>query len=98
TLSTTLGTTGATRKLVPSLVEARGTSFSAPLVSGVVARVLQKLLVPLDSGAKTVEGVRSWLKTNASRVGTAPLDHPWANVAFPYTFDTVREGIAQAPK
>jgi len=98
TLSTTLGTTGATRKLVPSLVEARGTSFSAPLVSGVVARVLQKLLVPLDSGATTVEGVRSWLKTNASRVGTAPLDHPWANVAFPYTFDTVREGIAQAPK
>jgi subtilisin len=98
TLSTTLGTTGATRKLVPSLAEARGTSFAAPLVSGIVARVLQKLLVPLDSGATTVEGVRTWLRTNASGAGTAPVDHPWANVAFPYTFDGVREGIAQAPK
>jgi len=98
TLSTTLGTGGATRKLVPSLAEARGTSFAAPLVSGIVARVLQKLLVPVDSGATTVEGVRTWLRTNASRAGAAPLDHPWANLVFFYNFDGVREGIAQAPK
>jgi hypothetical protein len=76
-------------------VEARGTSFSAALVSGVVARVLQKLLVPLDSGATTVEGVRNWLQTNASRVGVAPLDNPLAPAFYPYTFDGVREGIAR---
>ena len=97
TLSTTLNTTGATRKLVPSLAEARGTSFSAALVSGVVARVLQKQLVPLDSGGTTSEGVRTWLRNNASRAGTAPLDQPWANIIYPYTFDGVREGVAQAP-
>jgi subtilisin family serine protease len=98
TLSTTLGTAGATRKLVPSVVEARGTSFSAPLVTGTVARVMQKLLVPLDSGAATVEGVRSWLQTNASRVGVAPVDNPLGGTIYPYSFDGFREGIAQAPK
>jgi subtilisin family serine protease len=98
TLSTTLGTGGATRKLVPSLVEARGTSFSAPLVTGTVARVMQKLLVPLDSGSATVEGVRNWLQTNASRVGVAPVDNPLGGTIYPYSFDGVREGIAQAPK
>jgi subtilisin family serine protease len=98
TLSTTLGTGGATRKLVPSLLEARGTSFSAPLVTGVVARVMQKLLVPLDSGSTTVEGVRSWLKTNASRLGVAPVDNPLGGTIYPYSFDGVREGIAQAPR
>jgi subtilisin family serine protease len=98
TLSTTLGTGGATRKLVPSLVEARGTSFSAPLVTGTVARIMQKLLVPLDSGSATVEGVRSWLQTNASRVGVAPVDNPLGGTIYPYSFDGIREGIAQAPK
>ena len=98
TLSTTLGTGGATRKLVPSLVEARGTSFSAPLVTGTVARVMQKLLVPLDSGSATVEGVRSWLRTNASLAGIAPVDNPLGGTFYPYSFDGVREGIAQAPK
>jgi subtilisin family serine protease len=98
TLSTTLGTTGATRKLVPSLLEARGTSFSAALVSGVVARVLQKQLVPDTGDGAEVEGVRSWIKTNASRVGTAPLDQPWGNIIYTYTFDGVREGIVQAPQ
>ena len=97
TLSTTLGTGGATRKLVPSLAEARGTSFSAPLVTGAVARVMQKLLVPLDSGSATVEGVRSWLKSNASRIGVAPVDNPLGGTIYPYSFDGVREGIAQAP-
>lgn len=97
TLSTTLGTGGATRKLVPSLVEARGTSFSAALVSGVVARVLQKTLVPLDSGATTVEGVRNWLHNNSSRLGVAPVDNPLGPL-YSNTFDNVREGIAQAPQ
>jgi len=98
TLSTTLGTGGATRKLVPSLLEARGTSFSAPLVTGAVARVMQKLLVPLDSGSATVEGVRTWLKTNASQVGVAPVDNPLGGTVYPFSFDGVREGIAQAPR
>jgi hypothetical protein len=98
TLSTTLGTGGATRKLVPSLAEARGASFSAALVSGVVARVFQKQLVPLDSGSTTVEGIRSWLRTNASRTGLAPLDSPLTPTLYPYTFDGIREGIAQAPQ
>jgi subtilisin family serine protease len=98
TLSTSLGTGGATRKLVPSLLEARGTSFSAPLVTGAVARVMQKLLAPLDSGSTTVEGVRNWLKTNASRVGVAPVDNPLGGTIYPYSFDGVREGIAQAPQ
>jgi len=98
TLSTTLGTGGATRKLVPSLAEARGTSFSAPLVVGTVARVLQKGLVPLDSGSTTVEGIRSWIRTNASRVGVAPVDNPLGGTIYPYSFDGVREGIAQAPR
>jgi subtilisin len=97
TLSTTLNTTGASRKLVPSLAEARGTSFSAALVSGIVARVLQKQLVPVDSGSATSEGVRTWLRNNASRAGTAPLDQPWANIIYTYSFDGIREGIAQAP-
>lgn len=98
TLSTTLGTGGATRKLVPSLAEARGTSFSAPLVTGAVARIMQKALVPLDSGSSTVEGVRSWLKNNASQAGVAPVDNPLTPAFYPYSFDGVREGIAQAPK
>lgn len=98
TLSATLGTGGATRKLVPSLAEARGTSFSAPLVAGAAARILQKALVPLDSGASTVEGVRSWLKNNASRAGIAPVDNPLGGTFYFYSFDGVREGIAQAPK
>jgi hypothetical protein len=87
-----------TRKLVPSLLEARGTSFSAPLVTGAVARVMQKLLMPLDSGSTTVEGVRSWLKTNATRVGVAPVDNPLGGNIYLHSFDGVREGIAQAPR
>jgi subtilisin family serine protease len=96
TLSTTLNTLGATRKLVPSLAEARGSSFSAGLVSGVAARVLQKQLVTGSTGA-AVEAMRNWLRNNASQAGTAPLDHPWAGSIYSYTFDGVREGIVQAP-
>lgn len=98
TLSTTLNTGGVTRKLVPSLLEARGSSFSAGLVSGVVARVMQKALVTATHNSTEVEGIRTWVKNNASRVGTAPLDHPWAGVIYAYSFDGVREGIVQAPQ
>jgi subtilisin family serine protease len=96
-MSTTLGTGGATRKLVPSLAEARGTSFSAGLVSGVVARVIDKEVVTASNNAAGVENIRTWIKNNASRRGTAPLDHPWAGSLYFYNFDGVREGIAQAP-
>jgi subtilisin family serine protease len=97
TLSTTNSTGGVTRKLVPSLYEARGTSFAAPLVSGVVARVIQKQLVPSTLNGNEVEGIRTWVKNNASRKNTAPLDSMWTDLYF-YSFDFVREGIAQAPK
>jgi subtilisin family serine protease len=98
TLSTTLNSAGVSRKLVPGLYEARGTSFSAPLVAGVVARVMQKALVAGTRNAAEVEGIRTWLQTNASRKNTAPLDHPWAGEIYDYTFDGVREGVAQAPQ
>ena len=64
-----------------------GTSMSAPHVSGVVARILQK------GYANTVEGVRLFLRGHADRMGIAPLDSP----AIGYNFDGEREGIAQAP-
>ena len=75
-------------------IEARGTSFAAPLVAGVAARILQ-LNPTLD-----VEGVRLQIKSLADRVGEAPLDHPWAGswLGVTYTFDGAREGIAQAPQ
>ena len=98
TISTTLNTQGATRKLVPGLQEARGTSFSTALVTGAVTRVMQKQLVPATSNAAEVEGIRTWLRNNASRRNVAPLDHPWAGVVYTYTFDGVREGVVQAPK
>jgi len=46
-----------------------------------------------------VEGIRTWIKNNASLKGTAPFDNPWGPVMIiDYSFDGVREGIAQAPK
>jgi len=100
TLSTTAGSQSASRKVASQagVFEARGTSFAAPLVSGVVARVLQLGLVPVAASPATVEGVRTWIQTNANRKGVAPLDHPWASVIYDYTFDGVREGIVQAPR
>ena len=73
-------------------LEARGTSFSAPLVAGVVARILQANPI-LD-----VEGVRLEIGALADRVGDVPLDHPWnGSFGVTYTYDGEREGIAQAP-
>lgn len=97
-ISTTMGSQGATRKLVPSLAEARGTSFSTALVTGAVARIMQKQLVTATLNAAEVEKIRTWIKDNASRPGIAPLDHPWAGAIYNYTFDGVREGVLQAPK
>jgi subtilisin family serine protease len=74
-------------------LEARGTSFSAPLVAGVVARILQANPV-LD-----VEGVRLEIGVLADRAGDVPLDHPWDGIfGVTYTYDGQREGIAQAPQ
>ena len=77
-------------------LEARGTSFSAPLVAGVAARILQAN--PTD-----VIGVRAQIGALADRVGpgpdAAPLDHNWdGSFGVTYTFDGEREGIAQAPQ
>ncbi len=99
TLSTTMGG-GATRKIPTQagLFEARGTSFAAALVSGVVARILQMQLVGHSGDPNEVEGVRLHLRNNADRKLTAPLDHPWGGVVVTYSFDGEREGVAQAPK
>ena len=83
------------RRKIPSpggWIEARGTSFSAPLVSGVVARILQA------NPSFGVEAVRAEIGNLADRVGEAPLDHPWANTFVIYDYDGEREGIAQAPQ
>ncbi len=100
TLSTTMGSQGASRKIPydGGIAEARGTSFSAPLVSGIVARLMQMGLIPMDSGSTTTEDARTWISNNADRKGTAPVDNPLSPTFYPYTFDGVREGIAQAPQ
>jgi hypothetical protein len=63
-------------------------------VAGVAARILQ-LNPTLD-----VEGVRLQIQDLGDRVGEAPLDHPWDDswLGVNYTFDGIREGIAQAPQ
>ena len=67
-------------------MRASGTSISAPLVAGVVARLIQK-------GNTGVENIRSILRSTAQLVGTAPNNSPYVG----YTFDGEREGIAKAP-
>ena len=99
TLSTTLGG-GATRKLpLPTggFAEARGTSFAAPIIAGVAARIMQRDFASLTGTAADVEAVRSEIQTDADRAGTAPLDHPWGSLVVPYSFDGVREGMGQTP-
>ena len=64
-----------------------GTSMASPHVAGVVARHFQA------NPAFTASDVRQFLTLDAARKTVAPLDSPTST----YTFDGVREGIAQAP-
>jgi subtilisin family serine protease len=67
-------------------IRASGSSFAAPLVSGVVARLIQK-------GNSGVENIRTKLRSTAALAGTAPIDSRITG----YTFDGEREGIAKSP-
>ena len=64
-----------------------GTSMASPHVAGIAARYYQlnPALQPPD--------VKVLIATGASRPAVAPLDSP----STAYTYDGVREGIAQAP-
>ena len=64
-----------------------GTSMSAPHVTGIIARYYQQ------NPSFTPSDVRGCIVVDADRPGVAPLDSP----ASGYTWDGVREGIAQAP-
>lgn len=82
--------------------EALGTSFSAPLVAGVVARLIQTSAVAAPTSGSGVELIRLVIQDMADLSGTdpdgTPLDHPWAPLgAVSYSYDGVREGVAQAP-
>jgi len=62
-----------------------GTSMSSPHVAGIVARYYQAGFQAND--------IRQYLQLDAERVGSAPLDSPTSQ----YSYDGVREGVAQAP-
>jgi subtilisin len=64
-----------------------GTSMAAPHVTGILARHYQA------NPSYTVADVRQFLVIDAARQGTAPFDSPTSS----YSFDGLREGIAQAP-
>jgi subtilisin len=64
-----------------------GTSMASPHVAGVVARHFQA------NPAFTLSDVRQFLALDAERKTVAPFDSPTSS----YTFDGVREGVAQAP-
>jgi subtilisin len=77
-LSTRLG--GGTTRM-------SGTSMASPHVAGIVVRYYQQ------NPLYTVGDIRQFLKSDADRVGVAPLGSPTGS----YTFDGEREGIAQGP-
>ncbi len=103
TLSTTLG--GDISQQIPTpegSSEALGTSFSAPLVAGVVARLIQTGAVSAPTNGLGVEQIRQAIQGAADLSGNGPngtpIDHPWEPLgAVTYTYDGIREGIAQAP-
>ncbi len=64
-----------------------GTSMAAPHVAGILARYFQ--LHPSSS----VAFARQYVRDGAAGKGVAPRDSPTTS----YTFDGVREGVAQAP-
>lgn len=68
-----------------------GTSFSSPLVAGVVSLMKEQAGPP--GAALTPDGARTRIRSGADRIGVAPLDSGW----FEYTFDGEREGILWAP-
>jgi hypothetical protein len=61
--------------------------MAAPHVSGIVARYFQ--LYP----SQTVAMARQYVRDRAAGAGVAPRNSPTTS----YTFDGVREGVAQAP-
>ncbi len=73
------------------LINLSGTSFSAPLVTGVVALLKEQAGYPGTS--LTPEATRTRIRSSAYRVGVAPLD----SLSSQYTFDGEREGIVSAP-
>jgi subtilisin family serine protease len=64
-----------------------GTSMAAPHVAGIAARHYQQ------NPFYTTQDVRGWIVADAARPLIAPLDSPSSS----YTYDGVREGVAQAP-
>jgi hypothetical protein len=44
-------------------------------------------------GLSGVENIRSWIRSTANRIGTAPLNSPVSG----YTYDGEREGVVKAP-
>ena len=64
-----------------------GTSMASPHVAGIAARYYQQNSTLLPSE------VKAWIAAGASRQTVAPLDSPSSS----YTYDGVKEGIAQAP-
>jgi subtilisin family serine protease len=72
-------------------VELSGTSMASPHVAGVVALMWEK---ELSLGLTLApELVRTRIRNNVDRLGTAPLDSPTED----YTFDGEREGVIWAP-